>query len=126
MPKGIPNTNRYENCPAKLKTAFYKYLQSKKNTLARKVKNIEAECIHMSWQDEENTTDCGVYCMRHMETYKGTAVDKWETGFVGGDSDAAFITSLRAKYAANIIMWKQNEYMETVMQSARDNYKKEK
>ena len=34
----------------------------------------------MEWQTKENATDCGIFLMRHMETYKGDR-KSWDTKF---------------------------------------------
>lgn len=36
--------------------------------------------LSMSWRTENNSCDCGVFCMRHMETYFGEEVFEWQCG----------------------------------------------
>lgn len=37
--------------------------------------------MRMKWQDIDNTEDCGVYTMKHMETYENQDPQQWEPGF---------------------------------------------
>nr|GMD76481.1 zinc finger BED domain-containing protein RICESLEEPER 2-like [Ipomoea batatas] len=39
----------------------------------------------MKWRDTRNKIDCGVYLMRHMESYSGEGVGSWECGLTKGD-----------------------------------------
>ncbi|KAF5803018.1 hypothetical protein HanXRQr2_Chr06g0266401 [Helianthus annuus] len=48
------------------------------------IKALETSVIErkvMEWRTENNGVDCGVFTMRHMETYKGEKTP-WVTGFV--------------------------------------------
>lgn len=36
--------------------------------------------MKMPWRSSANHTDCGIYCMRHMETYMGD-IKGWDAGF---------------------------------------------
>lgn len=36
--------------------------------------------LQMHWQTRDNSDDCGIFVMRHMETYMGTHVNQWTTG----------------------------------------------
>nr|GMD88128.1 uncharacterized protein LOC109189836 [Ipomoea batatas] len=64
-------------------------------------------CIHfvskrmnMKWRDANNTIDCGVYLMRHMESYAGYGVTDWDCGLVKGDQAA--LDRFRLKYIREI------------------------
>lgn len=35
--------------------------------------------LEMKWRTEKNQFDCGIYAIRHMETYKGNGVRGWES-----------------------------------------------
>lgn len=48
------------------------YLKEKKlELIANELKNVEVYYMLMSWQTLNNYKDCGIFLMRHMETYKG-------------------------------------------------------
>ena len=36
---------------------------------------------NLSWQDDHNIHDCGIYAIRHMESFQGGSVKYWSTGF---------------------------------------------
>nr|GME04951.1 ulp1 protease family, C-terminal catalytic domain-containing protein [Ipomoea batatas] len=59
-------------------------------SVGEKFKSIICEnlkCIRMpmKWRDTGNEVNCGVYLMRHMESYVGERVSKWDCGLTRGD-----------------------------------------
>nr|GME19813.1 uncharacterized protein LOC109189836 [Ipomoea batatas] len=50
----------------------------------------------MKWRDSRNTIDCGVYVMRHMESFFGESVGSWVCGLAKGDR--AELNRLRLHY----------------------------
>nr|GMD89949.1 uncharacterized protein LOC109150823 [Ipomoea batatas] len=96
--KGFNFVSRYENCD-----------------------QILHELVKMYWKNPSNVTDCGIYCMRHMETFKGIGPN-WDSGFNRTAADDLFLTSLRAKYAVDIIFSEMNQYSESVLNAARNIY----
>lgn len=61
------------------KEHFVKYLRKKDLTwLASSIEKVKITYMSMQWQTFGNYTDCGIFLMRHMETYKGTK-DNWIT-----------------------------------------------
>nr|GMD40418.1 uncharacterized protein LOC109153493 [Ipomoea batatas] len=124
--EGIKAVQKYEGCPDKLLIAFAKYLGTKKIALARKMRQMTVQYVEMPWQNEENAVDCAIYSMRHMQTYAGTSIEDWNSGLDGGPEDNAFLTSLRAKYAATILMSETNTLLPEVTNAAREIYKQSK
>ncbi|XP_031121055.1 uncharacterized protein LOC116024304 [Ipomoea triloba] len=104
IPEGIKAQDKYEGCPEKLLIAFTKYLSLKKSPLGKKMKSMKVQYMEMPWQNEENAVDCAVYTMRHMQTYTGTSIADWDARLTRGQEDYTFLTSLRPKYAATILM----------------------
>ncbi|MFS7962130.1 hypothetical protein Hanom_Chr08g00723041 [Helianthus anomalus] len=45
------------------------------------IKNAVPQRLDFEWKTVGNTVDCGVFVMRHMETWFGVIVDKWDSGF---------------------------------------------
>nr|GMD89966.1 uncharacterized protein LOC109158392 [Ipomoea batatas] len=62
------------------------------------VDELTEEVVDMSWKESENYIDCGLFVMRHMETYKGT-LKKWNPGFRKKASlNEDFLIGLRARF----------------------------
>lgn len=40
----------------------------------------ESRLIQMPWRDRKNVWDCGIYLMKHMESYHGQPVKQWNVG----------------------------------------------
>nr|GLL21798.1 uncharacterized protein LOC109172465 [Ipomoea trifida] len=80
LPKGLKMQQKYGDSSKVLKNAFAMYLHKKEHTnLEEKVKKLTVELIKMNWRSADNKTDCGLYYMRHMETYMGNP--QWKCGF---------------------------------------------
>ncbi|KAK9750032.1 hypothetical protein RND81_02G168200 [Saponaria officinalis] len=62
------------------------------------VDGMEPVVIKMSWRSTTNVDDCGVYVMRHMETFKGDP--KWGCGLKKNDDGTLY--KLRLSYCANL------------------------
>nr|GMD07960.1 uncharacterized protein LOC109150823 [Ipomoea batatas] len=108
--KGVNFVSRYENCDQILVEAFKNYCKFKgiKTLLNKMTKNEDGddvfkhELVKMYWKNISNVTDCEICCMRHMETFKGIGPN-WDSRFNITTADDLFLTSLRAKYAVDII-----------------------
>nr|GMD20715.1 uncharacterized protein LOC109158994 [Ipomoea batatas] len=72
--------DKYGDCTTLLVTALKEYLALGSSALFWKVDELTEEVVDMSWKESENYIDCGLFVMRHMETYKGT-LKKWNPGF---------------------------------------------
>ncbi|KAF5798078.1 hypothetical protein HanPI659440_Chr07g0258271 [Helianthus annuus] len=60
--------------------------------------------------------DCGVVVMRHMETWFGITVEKWNNGFLlDHTTKKAFLTHLRKKYVVQLITSKVNKHRKRIM-----------
>ncbi|XP_042044306.1 uncharacterized protein LOC121790083 [Salvia splendens] len=57
--------------------------------------------------NDTNKVDCGVYVMRHMETYMGGPVRNWNSGLAKNGTEA-FI-KLRAKYTEALFVGETNK-----------------
>nr|GMC89720.1 zinc finger BED domain-containing protein RICESLEEPER 2-like [Ipomoea batatas] len=47
---------------------------------------VDVKRMQMAWRDSKNKIDCGVFLMRHMETYLSQGVSNWDCGLVKGDT----------------------------------------
>ncbi|KAF5800005.1 putative Ulp1 protease family catalytic domain, papain-like cysteine peptidase superfamily [Helianthus annuus] len=83
------------------------YLEVEYPTMHKKMSPLEPEIMNMSWQTEKNFVDCGVFAMRHMETYTGNHVSKkeWDSGLSkeSPEQDKELV-ELRYKYLSKILL----------------------
>jgi len=70
-------------------------------------KRMKTERVPMPWREGENKIDCGVFAMRHMETYFGLGLNGWDSELVAGDARQA--VNMRVKYCSSIIDCPSNE-----------------
>ncbi|KAL4580449.1 hypothetical protein LXL04_016641 [Taraxacum kok-saghyz] len=68
----------YGNIPYDLDMLFKLYLDSVKHSKRSQMKAVQRTKFIMSWMTRSNYTDCGIFLMRHMETYKGEELQDWK------------------------------------------------
>ncbi|KAK1390089.1 hypothetical protein POM88_018267 [Heracleum sosnowskyi] len=60
----------YGKIPSILHSHFVKYLQLKGfQVLSQMILKLKPSYLSMPWQIKSNSADCGIFVMRHMETY---------------------------------------------------------
>ncbi|KAK9053285.1 hypothetical protein SSX86_029918 [Deinandra increscens subsp. villosa] len=106
---------KYHGIPEKLKNIFEMYLESISHPKAKNIKNSTLERLEMAWRTRSNYIDCGLFLMRHMETYMGD--NDWKCGF-GEEKkgkQGAVIEDLRRKYIAKILLHDINKSKDFVV-----------
>nr|GMD35711.1 uncharacterized protein LOC109158392 [Ipomoea batatas] len=121
---GVTMKDKYGDCTTLLVTALKEYLALGSSALFWRVDELTEEVVDMSWKESENYIDCGLFVMRHMETYKGT-LKKWNPGFKKkAKLNEEFLIGLRARYAATIIKWSANILKNVVIKKTKLLYNK--
>nr|GMC71114.1 uncharacterized protein LOC109155335 [Ipomoea batatas] len=71
----VPKTeDKYGDVPKKL---FLSGLKS--SYKANKIQKLKVKRMKMAWRDNRNKIDCGVFLMRHMETFRGQLPELWNS-----------------------------------------------
>nr|GMD36800.1 ulp1 protease family, C-terminal catalytic domain-containing protein [Ipomoea batatas] len=98
----IPSTkSKYGHIPDNLLLLLAGYFRSLKHLAkAEWCLHFEPKRMTMKWRDANNTIDCGVYLMRHMESYAGQLGLGWDCGLVNGDQ--ATLDRFRLQYIQDI------------------------
>ncbi|CAI9283923.1 unnamed protein product [Lactuca saligna] len=65
-----------------MKNFFVRYFKAINHPRANAISKecIKPQRLEMSWRTVKNKVDCGVFAMRHMETYMGQPLSKWKSG----------------------------------------------
>lgn len=72
----------------------------------------------MRWRTTSNGADCGVFAMRHMETYYGKK--HWRCNLhTEGPEQESRLRRLRFKYLSKILLSDTNQLRDTVAKKAR-------
>nr|GMD79464.1 uncharacterized protein LOC109162486 [Ipomoea batatas] len=71
----------------------------------------------MSWRDNNNKVDYGVFAMRHMETYMGKGTRGWDFGLEKENKEQ--LNNTRVKYLAETVNSPINEFREDCMKDSR-------
>lgn len=72
------------------KKAFHEMIQEQRAECDSAGASLQRKVLEVSWRDNDNTTDCGVYLLKHMETYRGQPAEEWEIGLKVGDVSYCF------------------------------------
>nr|GMC75084.1 zinc finger BED domain-containing protein RICESLEEPER 2-like [Ipomoea batatas]GMC85605.1 zinc finger BED domain-containing protein RICESLEEPER 2-like [Ipomoea batatas]GME17288.1 zinc finger BED domain-containing protein RICESLEEPER 2-like [Ipomoea batatas] len=70
--------------------------------------NLETKRMPIKWRDSKNKVDCGLYVMRHMESYCGEGVGSWECGLAKGHRTE--LNQLRLQYMKEICTFDRNAH----------------
>ncbi|CAH1431616.1 unnamed protein product [Lactuca virosa] len=57
------------------------YLRSVHHPNAKAFSHVPRQIPQLTWSTVNNTTDCGIFTMRHMETFMGGNIRDFKTGF---------------------------------------------
>jgi hypothetical protein len=75
----------------------------------------------MPWRTSENKIDCGIFAMRHMETYTGEAT--WDCAIVNeskdNDNQKTQLEELRQKYLTKILLSDINDLRVEIIVNAK-------
>nr|GLL42144.1 uncharacterized protein LOC109155623 isoform X3 [Ipomoea trifida] len=113
-----PKNEKYADVPTALKTMLADYFHLKEDDAKSKlVRGLTPARLRMSWRDNNNKVDCGVFAMRHMETYMGKGTKGWDCGLEKENKEQ--LNNTRVKYLAEIVNSPINEFREDCMKDAR-------
>ncbi|CAM8965464.1 unnamed protein product [Rhodiola kirilowii] len=75
----------------------------------------------MKWRTKDNDNDCGIFTMRHMETYMGGGEKKWTCGLsIEGVKQDGQLCAPRDIYMNLIIRSSLNNNRDKVLQRANE------
>ncbi|PWA51704.1 hypothetical protein CTI12_AA459710 [Artemisia annua] len=100
--------DRYQKKLVNLRYQFIKFLKDNGHRNYQALNSYKVGNMKMPWQTKHNFIDCGIFAMRHMETYSGKK--DFDAGFVkeGAEQDQQ-IEDLRKKYLSKILLSDYNE-----------------
>nr|GLL39972.1 uncharacterized protein LOC109162486 [Ipomoea trifida] len=100
------------------KTMLAEYFHIKEDDAkSNLVKVLTPARLRMSWRDNSNKVDCGVFTMRHMETYMGKGTKGLDCGLEKENKEQ--LNNTRVKYLAEIVNSPINEFRGDYMKDAR-------
>ncbi|KAJ9555352.1 hypothetical protein OSB04_009966 [Centaurea solstitialis] len=103
------NVDAYDNAITDLKNLFVHHLEQVQHPSAEMLKQVEVRLLEMKWRTKENYIDCGVFLMRHMETYMGGGLRGWFTGLTTeSETQKKQLQMLRIKYTGKILLGEYN------------------
>ncbi|KAL8233571.1 hypothetical protein R6Q59_019671 [Mikania micrantha] len=61
-------------------SALCSYMVMASHPIAFTLKTCKTKRLEMPWRTLNISVDCGVFAMRHMDTFKGTSEKEWKCG----------------------------------------------
>ncbi|KAL1805132.1 hypothetical protein ACET3Z_028200 [Daucus carota] len=98
---------------------FCNYLNDKVNaSYSKRIRKLKPVYLTMPWQTLYNSSDCAVFLMRHMETFKGDPKN-WNTELsVEGPHQHNQLMKMRVKFITAILTSHLNELKDNIIQEA--------
>nr|GEW03941.1 hypothetical protein [Tanacetum cinerariifolium] len=109
---------RYGGFPCALMDSFIDYLERKKYQNCYDLILAKPKVVEIPWKTTYNSHDCGVFVMRHMETYLGKGKFLQELK-KEGPGQKVQLNMLRAKYMVKILLMSFNEKKKTLLKQAQ-------
>ncbi|MFS7903366.1 hypothetical protein Hanom_Chr01g00023211 [Helianthus anomalus] len=101
------------------KDVVVKYLKHVRHPRCNGIAARQPVRLEISWATIGNYEDCGIYAMRHMETWMGITEDRWDVGFPTKMAKAKKkIAQLMKKYGVKLITSEANKHREHILKEA--------
>lgn len=113
-----PTRSKYGNMPEAMLLIFQRLMDELYPASHDIVHALETTIIAMPWRDSNNSNDCALYCMKHMETYLGQDVKQWDIGFKKKDFEP--LKKLRVEYCSIILTDQSNILRNDVIEKATE------
>ncbi|KAJ0737531.1 hypothetical protein HanLR1_Chr06g0208041 [Helianthus annuus] len=120
-PIHLINDNGFFNktTPYKVKDVFTKYRKLVNHPKYRQIEKAVPQRLDFEWKTVGNTVDCWVFVMRHMKTWFGVTVDKWDSGFpLEPSPKKTTLTWLREKYTVKLVTSSANKHRDRILGEA--------
>ena len=93
------------------RTHFAAYMVAMKHVNAEAIDKAELRRPEFSWETDNRPNDCGIFAMRHMESYMGSPLAHWNCGLVEeSKKQATQLGKLRRKYVARLLLAECNSH----------------
>ncbi|XP_063939771.1 uncharacterized protein LOC135148469 [Daucus carota subsp. sativus] len=98
----------YGDLPEKLHDCFCQFLSCYDLPKYPQIQKLVPVVVSTAWQTSENHKDCGIFAMRHMETYMGNSF-LWRSGLrTEKDNQKSVLNKLRYIYCHRLLTWSRN------------------
>ncbi|KAL2922061.1 cAMP-dependent protein kinase catalytic subunit alpha [Bienertia sinuspersici] len=117
----ISFVHKYKNHPRNLLRAFATfyatYHSTKNKDMFEEICNFKTKTLKMKWMSNDNYDDCGIYLLKHKETYHGEKDIEWENELQLNNVDQ--MKKLRVEYCGKIMSHKENKEHHSMQIKAR-------
>ena len=94
---------------------FAVYMRAMKHVNAEAIDKAELRKPEFAWETDNRPNDCGIFAMRHMESYIGTTLIYWTSGLVNeGKKQVTQLVKLRRKYVSSLLLAECNVHQDRI------------
>ncbi|XP_017250717.2 uncharacterized protein LOC108221347 [Daucus carota subsp. sativus] len=112
---------RYGSLPYTLHELFVLWLKAYKGSKWELIEKLDPVMVEMAWQTNANSVDCGIFVMRHMESFMGQPWNGWRTGLdIESVKQRGQLEDLRKMYCHDILTNALNEKRDKVIKKAQE------
>lgn len=97
------------------------YMRSMQHHISKTFANVPIQILQLPWETINNSTDCGVFTMRHMETFIGDNIKAFKVGFKPESvAQKKQIAKLRVLYLCKILTSDFNLLKASILQESAE------
>ncbi|WCJ31601.1 hypothetical protein M5689_013081 [Euphorbia peplus] len=98
--------------PEILLRIFALFLYGTNRASVDEMSEYSVNVVKMKWRNKDNHVDCGIYLMKHMESYEGQLESKWDIRLTKNPEDPN-LKKLRIEFARRILLSPNNLMIDT-------------
>ncbi|XP_065874631.1 uncharacterized protein [Euphorbia lathyris] len=116
LDKGVKVHSKYKGFAKALVKAYYLYMKRESPNCLNDISVYASRHLKLKWKDSTNNDDCGVFLLKHMESYFGQDEAKWDIGVRKNKVDQ--LKNFRIEYCWKILSNSRNKEVAGVNEKA--------
>ncbi|XP_065859374.1 uncharacterized protein [Euphorbia lathyris] len=119
LPRNISRVKKYRNCPEYLLKSYAEFVYKDDASSCKRMYEYKVHLMNMKWRGKTNHNDCGIFLLKHMETYMGQSVNEWDIGLTKNSKEKEF-RKLRVQYCWTILLNPRNELLGEIDKKSKE------
>ncbi|XP_065871994.1 uncharacterized protein [Euphorbia lathyris] len=119
LPRKISRADKYDDCPEQLLKSYAHFVLKNDDSSLKQMCAYKVQILRMKWRSNNNHNDCGIFLLKHMETYIGQSVKEWNIGLTKNSKGKDF-RNLRIFYCWSILLNPINQLIEEIDEKSKE------
>ncbi|XP_065859421.1 uncharacterized protein [Euphorbia lathyris] len=116
LDKGVTVHSKYKGFAKALVKAYYLYIKRESPNCLNDISAYGSKHLKLKWKESSNNDDCGVFLLKHMESYFGQEESEWDIGVRNNNVDQ--LKNFRIEYCWKILSNSGNKEVAVVNEKA--------